>query len=328
TTDSENHSMLTQVLLGHEPIQQRFTERLQQQTMPHAWMLYGMKGIGKAMLAEQLAQTYVCEALTRSGLPCAQCHSCHMVKAGTHPDLEQVGLTWHEKKQQYRRDIRVDQIRQALDFLSLTGMNSERRVLILDDANHMNLAASNALLKGLEEPTSGTLLLIVCHDISALPETIRSRCLLEHCSPLENHDVHQVLQSMALPQHILPLAKTLAKGCPGRIQALHDESIAAACLQWQSLTQLMQHTDLGEIDMWLQKHVQKVPSELIVSILVEPLQQAMQEWTGDYMMFERIYSAIHALLAWEHDVHAHALRPIPSLLARILQVRKLWKQGS
>lgn len=318
--------MLSQALLGHEPIQQRFSERFQQQTLPHAWILYGMKGIGKAMLAEQLAQTYLCEALSRNGLPCAQCHGCHMVKAGTHPDLDHVGLTWNEKKKQYRRDIRVEQIRQALDFLSLTGMKSERRVLILDDANHMNLAAANALLKGLEEPTSGTLLLIVCHDISGLPETIRSRCLLEHCSPLEHDDVHQVLQHMAFAQHVLPLAKTLAKGCPGRVQALHDESTAAACLQWQSLTQSIQHADLGEIEAWLQKHVQKVPSELIVSILVEPLQQAMQTWTGDYTMFEEIYCAVQTLLTWEHDVRAHALRPTPSLLARILQVRKLWKQ--
>ncbi|MDQ6991168.1 MAG: DNA polymerase III subunit delta' [Mariprofundaceae bacterium] len=320
--------MLTQTLLGHEPIQQRFTERLQQQKLPHAWMFYGMKGIGKAMLAKQLSQTYLCESLTQSGLPCQQCHACQMVKAGTHPDLEQVGLTWNEKKKQYRRDIRVEQIRQALDFLGLTGMQSERRVLILDDANHMNLAAANAVLKGLEEPSSDTLLLMVCHDISGLPETIRSRCLLEHCSPLEKDDVHQVLQSMALPEQALTLAETLAKGCPGRVQALHDETIVAACLQWQALTQSIQHADLGDIEAWLQKYVKTVPSELIVSILVEPLQQAMQKWSGDYVMIEKIYHAVQTLLTWEHDVRSHALRPVPSLLARILQVRKAWKQAS
>ncbi|MBL1353493.1 MAG: DNA polymerase III subunit delta [Zetaproteobacteria bacterium] len=320
--------MLAQGILGHADTQQRFSDLYRQKKLPHAWMIYGMQGMGKAMLAHTMAQIYVCESLRPDGQACGQCHACEMVLGGSHPDLAQVGLDWDEKKKRFRRDIRVEQIRHALDFLTLTGMRSERRVMIIDDANRMNLAAANALLKGLEEPAEGALLLMVCHDLSALPETIRSRCMLEHCSPLALHDVRTVLKKMALPQTSLLLAENLAKGCPGRVQALNDETIASACLQWQTLTQSIQYADLGEIEAWLQKYVQKVPNELIVSILVEPLQHTIQEWMGDYELSEKIYIAVQGVLTWEHDVRAHALRPVPSLLARILQVRKVWKQAA
>jgi len=250
-----------------------------------------------------------------------------MVRSDSHPDLTQLGLEWDEKKKRFRRDIRVEQIRQALDFLTLTGMKSHRRVVILNDANRMNLAAANALLKGLEEPASGALLLIVCHDLSALPETIRSRCMLEHCSPLSQEHMQCILEKMKLPKQALSLAMDLAKGCPGQVQALGDESTALACLEWQKLTQSLQHADLGDIEAWLQKHLQKVPHALIVSILLQPLQQIFEQWKGDFIHSESLYTAIQGLLGWEYDVRGYALRPVPSLLARILNARKVLKSA-
>jgi len=318
--------MLASEVLGHDAIQQRFSTLFQQQKLPHAWMLYGMQGIGKARLAHILAQNYLCESLNSKGKPCGQCHACHLVLGDSHPDLLHMALEWDDKKKQLRRDIRVEQIRQGLEFLTLTGMKSERRVLILDDANRMNLAAANAVLKGLEEPSAGALLLIVCHDLNALPETIRSRCMLEHCSPLNTTDMQAILKTMGLPEQVFALAMDLAQGCPGHIQALSDETTALACLQWQKITQSLQYADLGEMDTWLQKHVQKVPSELIVSILIQPLQQQFEQWQGDFNMGESLYTEIQAILTWQYDVRTHALRPAPSLLARILSARNVLKR--
>jgi len=318
--------MLTHQVLGHDDIQQRFSALCQQSKLPHAWMIYGMEGIGKAMLAKQLAKHYLCECLNDSGQACGQCHACQMVQSESHPDLMQLGLLWDEKKKRFRRDVNVEQVRQVLDFLALSGMESERRVVILDDANRMNLAASNALLKGLEEPASGALLLIVCHDLSALPETIRSRCMLEHCSPLGDDDVRILLKKNELPEHILELSVNLAKGCPGQVEVLKDEKVATACLQWQAMTQSLQHADLGEIEAWLQQCTKFVPHDLIVTLLVEPLQYQMEHWDGDYTTSEAFYTVIQSLLTWQHDGRAHALRPVSSLLARILQVRKVLKQ--
>jgi len=318
--------MLVPTVLGHSAVQQRFSTLVQQQQLPHAWMLYGQQGMGKAMLAQALAQTYLCESLEADGQGCGQCHACQMVVAGSHPDLAYIGLDWDEKKKQFRRDISVSQIRHTLDFLALTGMNSQRRVVILDDANRMNMAAANALLKGLEEPPEGAILLMVCHELSALPETIRSRCMLEHCSPLQQQDVRDVLTRMALPQDVLMLAENLAKGCPGRVEMLRDETVATACLRWQDMTQSLQHADLGDMEAWLQKYIQVVPLALLVSILLEPLQETMQAWEGSYALSEKFYTAVQGILTWQHDVLAHALRPVPSLLVRILEVRKVCKQ--
>jgi len=259
--------MLAQQVFGHDDVQQRFSSLYEQDKLPHAWMFYGMEGIGKAMLAKQLANHYLCEGLSDRGQACEQCHACQMVKGESHPDLMQEGLLWDDKKKRFRRDVSVEQIRQILEFLTLTGMESHRRVVILDDANRMNLAASNALLKGLEEPASGALLLMVCHDLTALPETVRSRCMLEHCSPLTHDDVLSILKNNNLPEQVWNLAESLANGCPGQVQAFKDEAVASACLQWQVITQSLQQADIGAIEAWLQKNLSLVPNELIVSIM-------------------------------------------------------------
>jgi len=200
-------------VLGHEAINQRFAHLMQENKLPHAWLLHGLRGVGKAMLAQQLAATYLCAHRTA----CGTCHSCCMLEADSHPDFVQLGILWDEKKKKFLRDINIAQIRDVLSFLSLSGMESQRRVVILDDADAMNNQAANALLKGLEEPTDGALLLIVCHDLTHLPATIRSRCMLEHCAPLNDGDIQQVLSQMALPEKVMPLASSLTLGCPGHI---------------------------------------------------------------------------------------------------------------
>jgi len=310
-------------VVGHRAIQQRFVRACLQKKLPHAWMLYGMQGIGKSTLAAHLAQTALCSHADAALGACGHCHSCRIFLAESHPDFLYITRLWQPKKKAWARDISVDQVREMLSFLALTGMRSQRRVVLVDDANRMNKSAANALLKGLEEPGSDVLLLMVCHDISALPETVRSRCMLEHCMPLADDDARQVLHHMALSDDVLPLAVRLAQGCPGSVVAFQEDEVAQACLQWQAMISPLPKADMGDLDAWLHRYVSKVPHHLLVHMFMQEIQPYMQRCDMPYALAISLHQAVMALLAWSQDVRAYTLRPAPSLLNHIIQVRKL-----
>jgi DNA polymerase III subunit delta' len=137
--------------------------------LPHALLLQGRPGLGKHDFAVQLAQALLCEQ-ARDGVACGQCHTCRLFAAGTHPDLAGVGLVEDAKS------ITVDQIRALGDFLSLRPHTAARKVVIISPAEAMNINAANCLLKLLEEPPLGSMLLLVTSHPARLPATIRSRC--------------------------------------------------------------------------------------------------------------------------------------------------------
>ncbi|MDQ6954266.1 MAG: AAA family ATPase [Mariprofundaceae bacterium] len=313
--------MMKQQVLGHEATHQRFVHLMQEDKLPHAWLLHGFRGVGKSMLAQQLAAVYLCQHRTA----CGTCHSCCMLAAKSHPDFVQLGVLWDEKKKKFLRNINIAQIRDVLSFLALSGMQSQRRVVILDDADAMNNQAANALLKGLEEPTDGSLLLIICHDLTHLPATIRSRCMLEHCAPLGDRDMQQVLSQMRLPEKIMPLASSLTLGCPGNIAALQDGDVAQACLQWYELTMDLSTADIGALYDHLQKYLHIIPHDLIIAMLMLPLQMILEKTEKkamvSYAAKEKLFDAAQQLLMWPAEVIRHSLRPAPALLSRILVMR-------
>ncbi|WP_251976478.1 DNA polymerase III subunit delta' [Salinicola avicenniae] len=136
--------------------------------LPHALLVSGPAGIGKQPLVDALIARTLCRAPAEAA--CGACHSCHMLAAGYHPDLLRVTPT--EKS----RQIRIDAIRQVNGFVSQTAQQGGHRVIRIEPAESMNVAASNALLKSLEEPGERTLFVLVADLPSRLLPTIRSRC--------------------------------------------------------------------------------------------------------------------------------------------------------
>lgn len=142
--------------------------------LPHALLLHGAAGLGKLAFAKWLAQALLCEAHAGNAdahlTPCTQCPSCLLFKAGSHPDF--VFIAPEEDKQQ----IAVEQIRTAGERLTMTSARGGYRVAIIEPAHQMTIAASNSLLKTLEEPGANSLLILVTSQRAALLPTIRSRC--------------------------------------------------------------------------------------------------------------------------------------------------------
>jgi DNA polymerase-3 subunit delta' len=115
------------------------------------------------------------------------------IAAGTHAGLMTVERSADEKTKRMRRDIVVDEVREVTQFLRRTAGEGGWRVVIVDGAEDMNPNAANALLKLLEEPPTGALLLLVCHAPGLLPATIRSRCRRLRLSPLGPATVEALL---------------------------------------------------------------------------------------------------------------------------------------
>lgn len=170
--------------------------------LPHALLLHGQAGLGKEAFAWRFAQTLICASPRAGQEACGQCHGCRLYLAGTHPDLLAVGL------EEESRQITIDQIRAIGGFVALRPHTAGRKVVILAPADAMNLSAANSLLKVLEEPPAGTLLLLVSSRIARLPATIRSRCAaVAFAAPARSEAVAWLgAQGVARPEDALEVA--------------------------------------------------------------------------------------------------------------------------
>ncbi len=149
-----------------------FLDRIDADRLAHALLVRGPEGTGKMQLAIAMAKRLLCtDAGTGSGA-CGTCRSCVLFDdgAGAHPDW--FLLVPEEGKHQ----VQIDPIREATRGLNLTTTVSPRKAALIAPAEAMNRNAANALLKSLEEPQGETYMLLVSHDPSRLPVTIRSRC--------------------------------------------------------------------------------------------------------------------------------------------------------
>ena len=158
-------------------------ERAANGTLPHALLLCGPSGLGKRALAEAFVRARLCES-PRDGHACGTCRTCKLLAAGTHPDRMRVTLEANPKTGVMRREIVIDQIRELSAQLAMSSQLGSWQVAMIDPADAMNVAALNALLKTLEEPTDATLMVLVSDQPWQLSATIRSRCQrLEFANP-------------------------------------------------------------------------------------------------------------------------------------------------
>jgi DNA polymerase III subunit delta' len=134
---------------------------------PTGLLIHDERGAGGEALARFASQLALCR---EADSPCGRCRDCRQWQAGQHPDF-----TWVVPLEESKY-IRVEQIRELCEALTLTAHNGGATVVLLQPADSLNANAANALLKTLEEPRAGVSLLLLCSEPSRLPATIVSRC--------------------------------------------------------------------------------------------------------------------------------------------------------
>jgi DNA polymerase III subunit delta' len=141
--------------------------QIEQRRLPHALLLQGMPGLGQRHFAQLCVQRLLCLQLSE-GLPCQVCSACLQVNQGSHPDY-----LWIEREEKARQ-LKIEQIRAAVLFVQSTAAGW--RIVVIDEAETMNINAQNALLKNLEEPGSAVLFILISYRSLGLLPTVRSRC--------------------------------------------------------------------------------------------------------------------------------------------------------
>ena len=153
----------------HRPLLAEVLARAADATLPHALLLAGPPGIGKARLARAMLEGLLCRR-PQGGIACGQCRPCHQLSAGTHPDARVL------MPEPGKAQIRIDQVRDLIDFYARSAQYGGARVALIQPAEGLNRSAQNALLKTLEEPGAGACLILVSDQPSRLLATVRSRC--------------------------------------------------------------------------------------------------------------------------------------------------------
>ncbi len=161
--------------------------------MPHALLFHGAEGTGKSDFIESFAQALLCENALPDGHACGSCISCGWFSQGNHPDYRRVrpealedeppegeeGEGEGKKAKASKtpsKEIKIDQIRALADFMNISTHRQGLRVVVVYPAEALNMPASNALLKTLEEPPPNTVFLLASNSLDRLLPTILSRC--------------------------------------------------------------------------------------------------------------------------------------------------------
>lgn len=210
---------------------------LKRQKVATSYLFCGEPGIGKKLAAVNFAKTLNClnapfgkqrlgvdneredsNLLQSECSPkldaCDACDSCMKIEAGTHPDFL---LIVPEERQ-----IRIEQIRNIDGALSFKPFEGKKKIVVIDDAETMNISAANAFLKTLEEPPDDSVIILVSSKPDRLPDTIRSRCSRINFVPLSSDYCRNVL-SGKVPDANLDSMTRLTMGRPG--MALTDDLI-------------------------------------------------------------------------------------------------------
>ena len=233
-----HHPKDASLCIGHEAVEKEILSLWNSGRMPHAIVLNGLQGIGKCTFAYRLARFVLKDGAQESGLfggEDAQAETLAVssddpvfrkVSSGGHPDMLTISRPFDESKGRYKSEIPVDDIRKVAPFLRSTSSNGGWRVVLIDDANHMNRNGQNAILKILEEPPKKTLLILVTHGAGGLLPTIRSRCRFIGFQPLNESDLLSILEKGA-DTPLMPADKDilvhLAQGSAGQAIALYQK---------------------------------------------------------------------------------------------------------
>ncbi len=198
----------------------------------HAYIFAGPEGVGKFTTAKEFAKLLLCKKPTAdNGFSdsCGRCESCRLADAGSHPDFEHI----YKELREFTKDGKdkappvefpIDVVREFLiEKVAAKPTFSARKIFVLSEAEKLNIASQNALLKVLEEPPAYCCIILLCTRPDKLFATIRSRCQTVRFGPIDEDIIIQTIQPMGLADTQARYFARLAQG-----------SLGLAC-QWTKL---------------------------------------------------------------------------------------------
>jgi DNA polymerase-3 subunit delta' len=299
----------------------------------HAWLLQGPSGLGQYPLGHELVRAWLCESPTADGA-CGTCPGCHAVDVRTHADLfalmpetvmiergwplgEKAQGEIDDKKRKPSKEIRVDAMRDAIEFAQRTSGRGRGKAVLVYPAERMNTVTANALLKTLEEPPGDVRFVLATEAAHQLLPTIRSRCLGHTMRWPDPTQASQWLADQGVPAPDVPALLRAAGGRPEDALAMSRAGIDAR--QWSSLPKAIARGDSGPLADW--------SAAKIVDGLLKLCHDLMAVRAGAAPRFFQVADlprppSYAALAEWSREL-AHTLRTVehpynPGLLLEAL----------
>ena len=270
-------------LLGHEKAKSLLLEATANNKLGHAYLFRGPDGVGKKRAALTLAAALNCTNPLQHDA-CGRCVSCRKYGSGNHPDLLLISPDGAA--------IKIGQVRELKPKLAFAPLEAKTRVIILEDVHTMRREAANSLLKTLEEPAPGNLLILTADQAGDILPTILSRCQLIPFGPLDHNDMARVLmRETDIPESQALTLAAVAEGSLGRARLLLDENILAL------RQELVQHLLTGQSNA-----AKAVPLVLRLSDKCAALK-------------ENIYELLALLRLWYRDLVLIAAGGVPEVSA-------------
>ena len=217
-------------LIGHEEAEKTFLDSFNSGRFHHAWLITGVKGVGKASFAYRAAKFLLSQEGKGGGLfgppdsldsPLNH-PSLPLVQAESHPGLSVLRRQYDPKTKKLPKVIRINDVRALSSFFGLKSSDGGWRVVIVDTVDDMNINAANAFLKVLEEPPKQTIFLLLSHTPAGLLPTIRSRCRTLPLRPLSMDQVQQIISPLTdeIDRDKLDILTSISEGSPGKALSL------------------------------------------------------------------------------------------------------------
>lgn len=186
-------------MIGHEKIKNNLLESIDNNKFTHAHIFVGEKGIGKSILAEELAARLLKLSYPRE-----------------HVDI----IHWNLDKG--KSSIGVNTIRTIIEECNKKPFEGDKKVIIINNGDKITFQAQNAFLKTIEEPPANVFIFILCEDLEEILDTIKSRCGIHKLRPLKDFEMEEFLikKFPNIKMDELKLAKAFGKGIPGQAEKL------------------------------------------------------------------------------------------------------------
>lgn len=209
-------------IYGHDANVAQLRTAFERGRLAHAYLFIGPSGVGKKMFANEFAKALLCEHPPSSLAACDRCPACKQFDVRSHPDFFSAG------KEEDRMELVIETVREFADNLGMKAVRGNRKIGVLDDADFINVASANSLLKTLEEPPPGTILILLATTEESQLPTILSRCQKVRFSALNKADLLHVLKDLELgkEEHLERLA-ALGGGSVEQAMALDSEGVLA-----------------------------------------------------------------------------------------------------
>ncbi len=276
-------------LIGHEDQQALIRQLYDNHKMPHGILLYGPKGVGKRLLAENIGWMLCCGAA-------ADATKVRYDESSPNaPVMEHGAYGGYQVIEREKSFITVEQVRSVNTKLAMA--DEGWRVVIIDAADDMNTAAANALLKTLEEPQGQTVLILISHAPSKLLPTIISRCRKFRLSALNPENMQKVLSSQGA--ETTEAAISMAEGAPGIAIELSNKASTDTVEQLNSIFQNKGRFDVSQTAEQLLKAAPapSVAFESLLWYIAQEARKSVTEGRADGLKWSRCHQRAQAVAA-------------------------------